>query len=94
MKFLLTRYRGPPCRVGSVRRLVSVKEASNDYFSGYLTDLRISWLCQVKRLYHLFGYDPATWKEEFGTVEVEEKMDTSEQSAMPVQSMEWVCDYP
>jgi len=91
MKFLLTRYRGSPCRVGSVRRLVSVKEASNEYLSEYLTDLRIAWVCQVKRLYHLFGYDPATWKEEFGTAEVEEE---SGQFAMPVQPMERVRDYP
>ena len=66
------------------------------------TDLRISRACQLRKLYHLFGYDPTTWKEavavkgvEVGAEELEGDMGVLPVcSVAPAQSIGWVCDYP
>ena len=93
-KFLVTRYRGPPCRVGSVRRRVCTTEAPGDFEAMELTDLRVSWICRLRRLYHLFGYVPVTWKEVVAAREVGEEMDVSGRSVTSVQSIGWEFDYP
>ena len=62
------------------------------------TDLRVSRVCQLRRLYHLFGYDLAMWKEEVAageTVVVEGAGgETDVLPGHPVQFADWVCDYP
>ena len=62
----------------------------------YLTDLRVAQVCRLRRLYHLFGYDPVTWEEAVAVEEVDEEMDTSSgQSVMiPVRLADCTCDYP
>jgi len=94
MKFLLMRYRGPPCRVGSVRRPVQVMEGLRDFGTRDYVDLHISWVCQLRRLYHLFGYDPVTWREIANVREEGEAKNALGQSVAPVQFVDWACDYP
>jgi len=99
MKFLLRYYKGPPCRVGSVRYPVPIAEEFEELKSGYLADLRVSRVCQLRRFYHLFGLDPSTWKEEEAVIveEVGEETDASSGRSVvvPVQfTDQWVCDYP
>ena len=51
-------------------------------------------VCQVRRLYHLFGYDPATWKEVVA-VEVDGETDLLPGcSVTPTPFVDWACDYP
>ena len=57
--------------------------------------LRVVQACQLRRLYQLFGYDPATWKETVAVVGVDEKMGVfSGRSAAPALFTDWACDYP
>ena len=59
-----------------------------------LAYLRLSQACQLRRLYHLFGYDPVTWRE---TVRVEVDKETSVSSGHSVALapfVDWACDYP
>ena len=42
-----------------------------------LAHLHLSRACQLRRLYHLFGYDPMTWREAVGVKGVDEEMDVS-----------------
>ena len=59
------------------------------------TYLHLSQACQLRRLYHLFGYDPTTWREAVGVEEVGKKRDVfSGHSVALVPSMDWACDYP
>jgi len=44
---------------GSPRRPAIAKRAEERYLIG----LHVSRVCRLRRLYHLFGCDPATWKE-------------------------------
>jgi hypothetical protein len=71
LEFLLQTagYGGSPCRVKIVRRPVTVTE---EVKVKYLIDLRVSQVCQLRRLYHLFGYDPTTWEEAVAVEEVDE----------------------
>jgi len=95
---LLQRYEGGPlCRVGAVQRLKPVPLPLSEPTSIGLrswSDLRISRACQLRRLYHLFGYDSTTWNEAV-SVQAEEKTGVSlERSVTPVGFMDWTCDYP
>ena len=61
----------------------------------------VSRVCQLRRLYHLFGYDPTTWKEAVavGEVEGESRGVSSGRSVpqvrvTPAQTVNWACDYP
>jgi len=103
--FLTTHYKGSPCRMGSVKQPVPFTRSWNEPSPTDWTDLRVSRACQLKRLYHLFGYDPATWEEvaiEGAIVveavvseEVDGEMDVSPGCPVtPVPSMDWACDYP
>jgi hypothetical protein len=105
IKFLIVHYNGSPCRVGSVRQSVLIELALSRLNSRDFIDLRVSQIHQLGRFYHLFGYDPMTWKEavaaeeiaaqDVAVEEVDEEMDvSSERSVTPVLLMEWACDYP
>ena len=97
--FLLKHYRGPPCRVGSVRSPVPIAEELEEFKPGYLVDLRVSQVCQLRRLYRLFWYDRFTWEEEAVFVEGvggEKEVLLERSVVMPAQFefMDWMCDYP
>ena len=96
--FLLRHYRGPPCRVGSARSPVPIAEELEEFKPGYLADLRVSQVCQLRRLYDLFGRNHSTWKEEEAVFveEVDEERDVlvGRSAVMPTQFTEWACDYP
>jgi len=95
VEFLLTHYRGEPCRVGSVRQPVSIKQDEQEWTRRQIEDLRVAQVCRLRRLYHLFGYDPETWKEAVAADEVDEGMDIlSAQPVTPTQFTNWACDYP
>ena len=95
LEFLLqgVNSKGSPCRMENVRRPVTVAEVVEEK---YLIDLRVAQVCQLRRLYHLFGYDPVTWEEAVAVEEVDKEMDTSSgQSVMiPVRLADCTCDYP
>jgi len=94
LNFLLKRYQDHPCRVESVQRR-TLPQAVRTRVPENARDLRIAQACQLRRLYHIFGYDPATWKEAVAAKEVPEKMDVfSVRIVTPTRSMDWGCDYP
>ena len=99
--YLAQHYEGIPCRVGSVRQPAPVRGPLPTPSHRRDTDLRVSQVCQLRRLYHLFGYDPATWREVVTTEEAtpaENGKQTSEvlpeRSVAPVSFMDLGCDYP
>ena len=87
------RYDGSPFRVGRSRR------TSNPWWIAFRrvwdTDCVISRACQLRRLYHLFEYDPTTWQEAVGVGGAEEKREAlSGHSVTPDPFVGWECDYP
>jgi len=82
LNFLLTHYGGEPCRVGSVRQSLLFGEVL-PFWEGmqrpeglrHPTALRVAQVCQLRRLYLLFGYDPVTWKDAVAVDEVDGKTD-------------------
>ena len=63
--------------------------------SRYHTYMNLSQTCQLRRLYHLFGYDPTTWKEAVGVEEVDGKIEVPPGHSVALSPfMGWVCDYP
>jgi len=58
--FLVTKYEGSPCRMGSVKRSLFARPTWEKPSPTDEKDLRVSRVCQLRRLYHLFGCDPAT----------------------------------
>lgn len=73
-KYLIGHYEGTPCRVGSVKKPDPAPWVTPRPNSRHFTDLRVSQVCQLRRLYHMFGYDAATWKEAVVVEEVDEEM--------------------
>ena len=71
IRFLDSRYEPSwfACRVTNIRRLVPIRGHGLVLFRSYwereILDLRVSQVCQLKKLYHLFRYDPgrATTRE-------------------------------
>ena len=62
---------------------------------GDLAYPRLSRACQLRRLYHMFGYDLMTWRETVGVEEVEKEMDASPgRSVALTPFVDWTCDYP
>jgi len=61
-----------------------------------LACLRLSQACQLRRLYQLLGYDPATWKEAVAAVGVRKEMPVSSRRSVltPASFVDWACDYP
>ena len=95
VKFLLAHYRGQPCRVGGVRRLVPTGQAVRRLGRQHFEDLRVARACQLRRLYHLFGYDPATWQEAVAIGGVNEGTGVlSGRHVTLIQFADWACDYP
>lgn len=66
--YLIVRCGKLPCRAGSALERLR----SRDW---YFTDFYIAQACQLRRLYHLFGYDLTTWKEAVVAEGVEEETD-------------------
>ena len=95
-EFLLTYYQGPPCRVGSVRKLTPSGDAMHQWDAQDFEVLRVSQVCQLSRLYRLFGCNPITWKEMVAVGEVGEETGTSllRRSVTSVKFTDWACDYP
>ena len=95
-RLFAARYEGPPFRVRRSRR-----PSKLSYWMGGIpirreweTDRVTSQTCRLRRLYHLFGYDPATWQEAVGIKEAsEERRMLSEHPVMPDQFVDWGCDY-
>ena len=60
----------------------------------YGTYLSLAQSCQVRRLYHLFGYDQATWNEAVEVVVEGEAGPLPGRSVTPASFVDWACDYP
>jgi len=91
---LRKHYEGSLCRIGVPFTRPPLGQLSPSDWS----DLCVSRVCQLRRLHHLFGYDPTTWKEAVAAgeavavEEVDEEMDVS--PGHPVPFVDWACDYP
>ena len=95
INYLAQQYEGAPCRVGSVRKLAPVLGPPPALSHRDFTDLRVSQVCQLRRLYHLFGYDPTTLKEAVTAREEERAAGVSSgRSVAPVLFIDLACDYP
>jgi len=89
LEFLLERIAtGYPCRVERVRRRPMTAEEEEE---NYVIDLRISQICQSRKLYRLFEHDPTTRTV---AVEVDEMDLSSGSSGASVSFMDLACDYP
>jgi len=87
----------PRCRVEGVRLPVRIAGAARRSNSGEsrASDLRLVQVCQLRRLYHLFGCDPTTWAEMVAVDGVGGGTDVSlGQSPGPAYFMDCACDYP
>jgi len=92
LAFLKARCGGTPCRVRSVLQPVPTTDAPQ---SEHYTDLRLSQVCQLKKIYHLFSYDPTTRKEGVTLEEGDETVNVSlGASVTPMSLVDWACDYP
>jgi len=61
LMFLVMHYGGSPCRMWSVKRPAPFARPPWRPFGPMdKRDIPISRVCQLRRLHHLFGYDPAT----------------------------------
>jgi len=96
--FFGSRYEGSPFRVGSTRRqALIVREVR--WRERWDTEFFVSQACQLRRLYHLFGFDLTTWEEAVRVEDVDEEMEvSSERSVAPDLFVDplgdWACDYP
>jgi len=91
IQLLVERYGCTPCRVQQLP--IPVTQPVDD------TDLCISQTCQLRRLYCLFGCDPAMWREMVVGVGVEVGAEgvvdvLSRWPVIPSQFTDWICDYP
>jgi len=92
---LLMKRRRPLYRPGGDRWLVPLGEVPQWWKGLDFGALRVAQVCQLRRLYHLFGYDPMTWKEAVAVEEVKERMAAvSGRSVTPTRFTDWACDYP
>ena len=87
-----------PFRAGYPRRPSNLTHEMAEpipYLDGWGTDCVVSQVCRLRRLYHLFGFDPTTWEEAVGPGEADEKREAiSRHSATPDPLIGWECDYP
>jgi hypothetical protein len=81
-------------RTGNNQRLVPTPHPRCRSWDWCKTYICLALACQVRRLYHLFGYDHATWKEavEVGVDEEAELLPGC--SVAPAPFADWACDYP
>ena len=94
-RLFAARYEGPPFRVGRSRRpsqLLDLTRGISDE-EEWETDRVLSHACLLRRLYHLFGYNPKTWQEKVGEVG-EGREVVLEHSITPDPFVDWGCDYP
>ena len=89
-------HRNPQCKVEGVRLPVRIAEGVRTLdFEGYPTDLPLTQVCQLRRLYQLFGCDPTAWEEVVAIERVgEEAVVSSGRSPSPVHIRDCACDYP
>ena len=74
--FLRVHYKNSPYRVKCARRPDrTIGEPCSNMNEA---DLYPSQACQLRRLYHLIGYNPTTWGEAVAVEEVDEEMGMSE----------------
>ena len=93
--FYARRYEGPPFRVGRSRRPSQLSRTGLAYEEEWDIDRVISQACLLRRLYHLFGYDPMTWQETVGVGEADEEREAlPEHPVTPDPFIDWECDYP
>jgi len=92
INYLTAHYEGAPCRVGTVQTSGPALLVSRLLSKYLFTDLRVSQVCQLRRLYHLFRYDPMTQENAVTVGEEERAMDVS--LGAPVVFMDLACDYP
>ena len=88
---------GPSCRVEGVRLPVRIAARVQRVTrrEGTFDGLPLARVCQLRRLYQLFGCDPATWEEMVVAEKVDKGVDVSSgQSLNPTHLMECACDYP
>ena len=72
IRLFAVRYGGPPFRVGRSRRPSQLLYQTGGIEDEWEVDRVISQACRLRRLYHLFGYDPTTWQEAVGVEAGEE----------------------
>ena len=92
-----TRFDPSPFRVGRSRRQQQVTWQRIWTFpqKEWHTDRVVSQVCQLRRLYHLFGCDPTTWQEAVGVGEMEQEREAlTEHPVTPDPFIDWECDYP
>ena len=85
------------CRVEGVRSQVRVADRARKLglVEDRLSDTPLAHVCQLRRLYHLFGCNPTTWEEMFADQRTDEGVNVSmERSGLPERSVDWACDYP
>jgi len=94
--YFTRHYVGVPCRVGSVRQPAPVPGSSPAQSERHFADLRVSQVCQLRKLYHLFGYDPTIWREAVTAAEEGEQTAgvSSGRSVTLAPFMYLGCDYP
>jgi len=99
-RFLTTRYEGSPHRIGGTQRPVPLNRMPDRReFDSFLADLRVSRACQLRMLYHLFGYGPMARKVVTGegavVTEADEEICVLLGRPVPlVPFVDWACDYP
>ena len=88
----------PRCLVEGVRLPVRIAGAARklDSGEGHISDLRLPRVCQLRRLYCLFGCDPMTWAEMVAVGDGEGgRVDVSlGQPQNPAYFVDCACDYP
>ena len=93
-RFIGTHHKKNPYRVGCIRRPVPVGLKLTAWNTGSITDLRVSQVCQLRRLYYLVGYDPTTWGETVTTEEVDgETRALSGHPITPTSFTTWACNH-
>jgi len=94
--YIARKYEGVLCRVGSVRQPDPVLAPCPDATPrDPMVALPIYQICQLRRLYHLFGYDPTARREAATAEGGEQTTDVlSGRPVAPVSFMYFACDYP
>ena len=94
-RFYKQQSRGSPePQAKNDQELIPTPYPQRRYFGWCETYFCLTKVCQVRRLYHLFGYDPSTWK---AAVAVEMDRETGLLpgcSVKPAPFVDWACDYP
>ena len=84
---LFRLHQNPLCRGARAQQLAPPGSLDQDAY------IYISQVCQLRRLYYLFGHGPTTREERAADEEVGDEMDLS-LTATPASFVDWACDYP